>query len=299
MRLISRARAIEVSATPSEAGDGLFDRAGSEQAITPGAQRIVGFKRDASGIASDGQADIQDYFRSERPASSSAPTAPPVSADAAALQALTQYAQAGAPPAAAAATQVIGTVNKVTGTVVIVRFGVSIQLNVGDQIRKGDIIQTESGSAVAIILIDGTALNLGAGTRMAMHEFTYDANSTANSSLLNFIQGSFAFVAGQVATTGGLNIQTPVATMGIRGTVGGGACDGGGCEFHASLNVNGQPSNYTLLSGGTFVNGQYVGGTVIGTVTVGTNALVGPSALGQIPPVTFIAAASANHLSSR
>ena len=35
------------------------------------------------------------------------------------------------------------------------------------------------------------------------------------------MEGTFAFVAGQVAHTGeGLKINTPVATMGIRGTVG-------------------------------------------------------------------------------
>ena len=35
------------------------------------------------------------------------------------------------------------------------------------------------------------------------------------------MEGTFAFVAGQVAHTGeGMKINTPVATMGIRGTVG-------------------------------------------------------------------------------
>ena len=35
------------------------------------------------------------------------------------------------------------------------------------------------------------------------------------------MEGTFAFVAGQVAHTGeGLKINTPVATMGVRGTVG-------------------------------------------------------------------------------
>ena len=134
-----------------------------------------------------------------------------------------QYAQASGSPAAGAVPS-IGTVNKIAGSVTVLRNGVAVTLNVGDQILKSDVVQTGAGSSIAIILIDGTLLNLGAATRMTMNEFAYDANSNANVSLLNFVQGSFAFVAGQVAKTGGLNIETPVAFMGIRGTAGGAAC---------------------------------------------------------------------------
>ena len=49
-----------------------------------------------------------------------------------------------------------------------------------------------------------------------MNEFSYDPNGNPNSALLSLIQGEFAFVAGKVATTGGLKIDTPFAS--IRGT---------------------------------------------------------------------------------
>ena len=49
----------------------------------------------------------------------------------------------------------------------------------------------------------------------------YEPNSAANGALFSLVEGTFAFVAGQVAHTGeGLKINTPIATMGIRGTVG-------------------------------------------------------------------------------
>ena len=81
-----------------------------------------------------------------------------------------QYAQAGAPAASTGQPQ-IGAVDKVTGNVTVLRNGASVTLNVGDQILKGDVIQTGTGSSTAIIMVDGTALNLGASTRMAMSEF--------------------------------------------------------------------------------------------------------------------------------
>ena len=114
--------------------------------------------------------------------------------------------------------------DKLTGSVTVLRNGVATNLNVGDAIDKGDVIQTGSNSTVGVILVDGTALTLSANTRMAMNDFAYDSNSNANSGLLSLVQGSFVFVAGAVAKSGGLDIQTPVAIMGIRGTAGGGAC---------------------------------------------------------------------------
>jgi len=46
----------------------------------------------------------------------------------------------------------------------------------------------------------------------------YDPNSTSNSSLINLTKGTFTFVAGKVAKTGDMKVDTPVATMGVRGT---------------------------------------------------------------------------------
>jgi hypothetical protein len=56
---------------------------------------------------------------------------------------------------------------------------------------------------------------------MALNEYNYEANSASNGAIFSLVEGTFAFVAGQVAHTGqGMKINTPVATMGIRGTVG-------------------------------------------------------------------------------
>ena len=40
----------------------------------------------------------------------------------------------------------------------------------------------------------------------------------SNSSLISLTKGTFTFIAGKVAKTGDMKIDTPVATMGIRGT---------------------------------------------------------------------------------
>ena len=130
-----------------------------------------------------------------------------------------QYAQAAAPNPSA---QVIGKVEKLSGSVTAVRNGAAVSLNVGDAVNKNDVIQTGSDSTAGISFLDGTALNLSANTRMALSEFIFDVNATSgNGGHFSLVQGAFAFVSGLVAKTGGLNIDTPVAVIGIRGTVGG------------------------------------------------------------------------------
>ena len=77
-----------------------------------------------------------------------------------------------------------------------------------------------ANSSVGIGFPDGTALNLVANTRMALNDYVYDPNGTSNGALFSLVEGAFAFVAGKVAHTGDMKIETPVATMGIRGTTG-------------------------------------------------------------------------------
>jgi FecR protein len=53
---------------------------------------------------------------------------------------------------------------------------------------------------------------------MALNEFVYDPNSTTNSALISLVQGTVSFIASQVAKTGNMRVETPTATLGIRGT---------------------------------------------------------------------------------
>ena len=80
------------------------------------------------------------------------------------------------------------------------------------------IVATGADGRVGISFTDGTAFNLSSNARMALSEFVYDPNGTSNKTLLSLTKGTFTFVAGKVATTGDMKIDTPAATLGIRGT---------------------------------------------------------------------------------
>jgi hypothetical protein len=53
---------------------------------------------------------------------------------------------------------------------------------------------------------------------VAARRAVYDPNGKSNSTFFSLTKGTFTFVAGKVAKTGDMKIDTPVATMGIRGT---------------------------------------------------------------------------------
>jgi tetratricopeptide (TPR) repeat protein len=80
------------------------------------------------------------------------------------------------------------------------------------------VVQTGADGRVGINFTDGTSFNLSSNARMALSEFVYDPNGKSNSTLFNLTKGAFTFIAGNIAKTGDMKIDTPVATMGIRGT---------------------------------------------------------------------------------
>jgi hypothetical protein len=122
----------------------------------------------------------------------------------------------------------IGKVVSATGSVTIERASaVVVQANlagqagrakVGDLVYQGDVVQTGADGRLGINFSDDSSFNLSSNARMALNEFVYDPNGKSNSTLFNLTRGTFTFVAGNVAKTGDMKVDTPVATLGIRGT---------------------------------------------------------------------------------
>ncbi|MBZ0138402.1 MAG: FecR domain-containing protein, partial [Pseudorhodoplanes sp.] len=168
--------------------NGAFRRVGDDLSITG---------RDGAHVL------VEDYFRTDKRATLLSPEGaaltPAVVAALAGPLAPGQYAQAGSAPSA---NPPIGRVDKVEGNASVVRNGVTIVLNAGDVVLKGDVVQTGANAALGIVFSDGTAFSLAANARMVLNDFVYDAGASNNSALVSLVQGSISFVAGQVAKTG-------------------------------------------------------------------------------------------------
>lgn len=196
------------------------------------------------------QLTVHDYFRPGRRPNLVSEEGASLSGEVVEALALSshgpRYAQAGTAPAAAT----IGRVETVGGTASVIRNGSAVALNVGDLVYRGDVVQTGGGSSLGITFIDGTAFSLLSGARMVLNDMVYSPGGTGNSALISLVQGSISFVAGQVAKTGDMRVDTPVATMGIRGTAVNVdiSADNGTTRFSVMREPDGRVGSYVLYS---------------------------------------------------
>ena len=177
------------------------------------------FKRSGVDLilsSEDRELVLHDYFKGEKRAALASSDGAHLTGDLVnALTGHTLLAQADGSPSVA---QVIGHVTKLVGAATAIRNGVSIILNNGDNVNKGDVVQAGSDSTLGITFIDGSVFGLGSNAKMVLNEMIYDPNGSNNSSLISLVQGTISFVAGGTAKKGDMKVDTPVATMGIRGT---------------------------------------------------------------------------------
>jgi hypothetical protein len=165
------------------------------------------------------------------PAPASADRAPSTSyASAGRLRlAQTQSPQAQAPqsPGAAAPSdqqsapeEPIGNVATLTGVATVTRNDRAIPLQVKDDIYLNDVVQTQASSSLSITFNDATTFRLSANAEITIDNYVYEEGGARNAGVFDIAKGTIAFVAASVAKTGNMQITTPTASLGIRGTTG-------------------------------------------------------------------------------
>ncbi|MBR0778071.1 VCBS domain-containing protein [Bradyrhizobium diazoefficiens] len=129
-----------------------------------------------------------------------------------------QYAATDAP---SPAMQVIGHAVRIEGQVTVLRNGVVVALDNGAVVLRGDVVQTGSDGIAGLVFNDGSAFQIGHGSRLSLTEFRFDPQSSANVETFDLLEGSFSFASGKIAHSGEMRIGTPVASAKIAGSVGG------------------------------------------------------------------------------
>ncbi len=131
--------------------------------------------------------------------------------------AATEVAQA----ATGADAQPIGTVDTTSGSVVATRVdGSKVELEPGSPVFQGDVIETSDSGSVGVTLADETTFSMAENGNMVLDEMVYDPATQEGSVSISAVEGVFTFVSGQIAKTDpdAMTLNTPVATIGIRGT---------------------------------------------------------------------------------
>lgn len=89
---------------------------------------------------------------------------------------------------------------------------------VKQRIALGDLIQTGKGSQLQLLLLDRSSFSIGANASLRIDRFVYDPARGRNSGA-TVSKGAFRFMSGQPNKGNRGSISSPVATIGIRGTI--------------------------------------------------------------------------------
>lgn len=118
----------------------------------------------------------------------------------------------------ALSAQTVGEVVEVTSLAEAVTNGAPRALVKGGSVASGDVIRTGAGGRVQLLFEDQTKIVVGPKSTLRLDETLFRANGTAQKFSTAALGGTFRFISGG-SPKRVYKLATPVATMGIRGTV--------------------------------------------------------------------------------
>jgi hypothetical protein len=92
------------------------------------------------------------------------------------------------------------------------------RLIVGSDVFTNERVRTGVESTAQLLFLDKTSLSIGPQAELTLDKFVYNPNRGAGEVVLNSVKGAFRFVSGSQDPRH-YTIKTPVATLGVRGTV--------------------------------------------------------------------------------
>ena len=135
----------------------------------------------------------------------------------------------------AARAQKVGATTVVRNDVSRLKGGQKDALAVGAAVFRDEAVQTGTDSLAKIVFLDQTNLSVGPNARVMLNQYVYSGNRSAGKVTLNLLKGTYRFVTGDLDKKA-YEIDTPVATIGVRGTT-------------FDVSTTGARSVVTLLSG--------------------------------------------------
>lgn len=116
----------------------------------------------------------------------------------------------------------IGAAQEVKGDAFVIHAdGTKEKLSIGTPVFEGDIIETSKEGAVNIVFMDETSLAVSQNARIALDGYTFDAATESGTTDLSVLRGVFVFTSGLIGRDDpdDVKIETPVGSIGIRGTI--------------------------------------------------------------------------------
>lgn len=115
---------------------------------------------------------------------------------------------------------VVGYVKVVNGEATLAREGQSLAVSAGTPVHLGDRLRTAANASVGLTLKDSTLLSIGPDSELGIDEFLFAPASGQLALSARLLHGTLHFISGIIAKLKpeAVNIVTPTATIGVRGT---------------------------------------------------------------------------------
>ncbi len=84
-------------------------------------------------------------------------------------------------------------------------------------VYSGDVIKTDRRGTAQILFADNTKMVIGPNAQITVDQFVFQGKSTASAFSIDAVRGSFRFITG-LSAKNAYSINTPTATLGVRGT---------------------------------------------------------------------------------
>jgi hypothetical protein len=92
-------------------------------------------------------------------------------------------------------------------------------LEIGAVVIHKERIVTNARGTTQLLFIDQTTLNIGPNSDLLIDEYVFDPNKGVGKMTVSLAKGAMRFIGGQITHNSSASVNTPPATIGIRGGV--------------------------------------------------------------------------------
>jgi hypothetical protein len=114
----------------------------------------------------------------------------------------------------------IGSIQKASGTAVVIRQGQTIPVQPGLKIWMNDTLRTGGDGSIGVVFQDETLLSLGPESVLSIEEYIFAPKQGKFSIVLKMFKGTAVYLSGLISklSPDSARFETPSASVGIRGT---------------------------------------------------------------------------------
>jgi hypothetical protein len=91
-------------------------------------------------------------------------------------------------------------------------------LRPGSSVFQNETVRTGATDTAQLLFLDQTSLSVGPGSEVTLDQFVYDPQRNTGQAVINATRGAFRFVTGSQDPRN-YTLKTPVASIGVRGTI--------------------------------------------------------------------------------